>query len=499
VRHSRTLHEFDQQYGKYLPFERSTTFLSASDPIGKIVTYVHRTRFEDLPPNVVDTVKKAIVDTVGAAIAGSSAPMGKMVAEMVQDQGGRPDSTLWVHGGQVPASEAAFANAIMGRCRELDDVHEGTPRLNMGHGGHVNVMIIPAALAVAERLSYAVSGKQFITAIAIGGDLIPRLRMAAGSAGRLGWEGPTVSPFGVAATASKLLGFDETLLANAMGAAYAHCSGNIQSTSDGTWDVWLNAGMGARAGLTAAELAQRGHQGARAPLLGGSGLYPLYFRGEYHEEALLSGLGTAFESGNVSIKPYPSCKCTHHAIYTTLELIRRHRLRAADIERISVRTCQYNMRLVVLDDNGAPRPAPRNINEAQFSMPFTVAVAAVKGAVFTDVLNDEALHDPDILRMFDKISIKATADKDELQKAEGYPPDDVDIHTVDGRVYRGCEHHVKGHPYNPMTFDEVVEKFRKCVALAIKPLSCRKLDTFLAQVETLETVADVRQLTQLIG
>jgi 2-methylcitrate dehydratase PrpD len=472
--------------------------LAVSDPTGKIITYVCKARYEDLPENVVDVVKKAVVDTVGAAIAGSSAPMGRMVADMVQDRGGRRDSTLWVHGGRIPASEAAFANAIMGRCRELDDVHEGTPRLGMGHGGHVNVMIIPAALAAAESLSHGVSGKALITAIAVGGDLIPRLRMAAGTAGRLGWEGPTVSPLGVAATVGKLLDFDETVLANAMGAAYAHCAGNILSTSDGTWDVWLNAGMGARAGLTAAELAQRGHQGAKLPLLGGAGLYPLYFRGEYHEEALLSDLGTEFESGNVSIKPYPSCKCTHHAIYTTLELMRRHCLQAKDIERISVRTCQYNMRLVVVDDNGAPRPAPRNLNEAQFSMPFTIAVAAVRGTVFTDVLNDEALHDPDILRMFGKISVEATADKDALQKAEGYPPDDVDIHTVDGRIYRGCEPYVKGHPQNPMSFDEVVEKFWKCVDLSVKPLSRKELDTFLTEVKTLEHVADVRPLVQLI-
>jgi 2-methylcitrate dehydratase PrpD len=111
--------------------------------------------------------------------------MGRMVAEMVVDRGGKPESTRWAHGDRLPASEAAFANAIMARWRELDDVHEGTPRLGIG------------------------------------------------------------------ATAGKLLGFDERTVANAMGAAYAHCAGNILSTGDGTRDVWLNAGVGARAGLTA--------------------------------------------------------------------------------------------------------------------------------------------------------------------------------------------------------------------------------------------------------
>lgn len=468
------------------------------DPIQALIAYVNKTRYVDLPVHVIDAVKKALVDTVGAALAGSSAPMGKMVASMVQDRGGRSDSTLWCHGDQVPASEAAFANAIMGRCRELDDVHEASPRLTMGHGGHINVMIIPAALAAVESWQKPIDGKALITAIAIGGDLIARLRLAAGTAGRLGWEGPTVSPLGVAATVGKLYNFDATMLANAMGAAYAHCAGNILSTSDGTWDVWLNAGMGARAGMTATELAARGHQGATAPLLGGSGLYPLYFRGEYHAEALLSGLGVEFESGNVSIKPYPSCKCTHHAIYTTIALMQRHHLRPGDIERIVIRTCQYNIRLVVEDDNGVPKPAPRNTNEAQFSMPFTIALAAVKGTVFEDVLNETALDDPDVLRMFDRISIEATAEKDALQQAEGYPPDDVDIHTVDGQVYQGCERYVTGHPNNPMSFEEVVEKFWKCAALSIKPLSPTKLDSFLGDVHALEHVTDVRQLVQML-
>jgi 2-methylcitrate dehydratase PrpD len=460
---------------------------------------VAKTRYHDLPANVVEVVKKAIVDTVGAAIAGSSAPMGRMAAEMVATRGGKPESGLWVHGDRLPASEAAFANAIMARCRELDDVHEGSPRLGIGHGGHVNVTIVPAALAAVEGLDRATGGPALIAAIAVGGDLIPRLRMAAGSAGRLGWEGPTVSPFGVAAAAGKLLGFDEKTLANAMGAAYAHCAGNILSTGDGTWDVWLNAGVGARAGLTAVELARRGHQGARSPLLGRAGLYPLYFRGEYHEAALLSELGTSFESANVSIKPYPSCKGTHHAIYTTLELMRAHRIRASEIARIAVRTCRYNLRLVVEDENGRPRPAPRSLNEAQFSMPFTVAMAAVKGGVFADLLDEDALGDPDIRGMLGRISIEATAEKDELQKAEGYPPDDVDIHTVDGRVFRGCELHVKGHPRNPMSFDEVIGKFWQCVALSAKPLSRDRLDAFLGEVKALETVTDVRRLVRLLG
>jgi 2-methylcitrate dehydratase PrpD len=469
------------------------------DPIGDLVDHALGIRYEDLPAHVITTVKHAIIDTAGAGLAGSSAELGRIVAAMARDNGGAPDGMLWVSGDKVPASEAAFANAIMARCRELDDVHEGSPRVGHGHGGHVNVMIVPAALAVLERLPFPVSGRELIAAIAVGGDILVRLRLAAGDAGRVGWEGPTVSPFGVAATVGRLHRLDKDTLLNAMGAAYAHCSGNVLSTSDGTWDVWLNAGMGARAGIVAVELARRGHRGARAPLLGGAGLYPLYFRGEYHADALLSGLGTDFESGAVSIKPYAACKATHHAIYTSLALAHRHHIDPASIERIDVRTSDYMMTLAGLNEHGEPKYAPRTINEAQFSMPFTIALALTKGTVLPDTLTDAALADPAILALSRKVMLSVTDAKNELAKREGYPPVDVDIHTVDGHVFCGCELYVKGHPRNSMTFAEVTEKFLRCAELSALPLKPASLHAFCSIVGDLEALEDVRIIPRYLA
>ena len=426
------------------------------DPITPIVDHLCASTFDNLDGPTIDAAKKAVLDTFGAGLAGSSAPMGQMTSRMAIDQGGKATSTLWVSGNRIPALEAAFANAIMGRCRELDDVHESSPRASMGHGGHVNVMIVPGAVAVLEGLPDPVSGRDLISAIAAGGDLIPRLRMAAGGSGSIGWEGPTLGPFGVAAAVGKLWNFDRDTMASAMGAAYAHCAGNILSTSDGTWDVWLNAGVATRAGVLAADLACNGHQGAHAPLLGAAGLYPLYFRGEYHEEALLSALGEHFESANVSIKPFASCKGTHHAIQTALELKEQHSISAVDIERIVVRTCQYKMQMVVNVSAGVVKPAPTSTNEAQFNMAFTIAMALVKGSVFVDIFSDDALRDPEILNLFERTEIFATQEKDELQKTEGYPPDDVEIHMKDGRVHTGCAQLVTGHPERPMSYDDVV-------------------------------------------
>ncbi len=473
--------------------------MTAVDPIVALVDHALGARYEDLPPPVVAAVKQAILDTAGAGLAGSTAACGRIVGDMTRAHGGAPESTLWVWGDKVPAAEAAFANAIMARCRELDDVHEGSSRAGQGHGGHVNVMIVPAALAALERLPSPVSGRELIAAIAVGGDILVRLRLAAGNAGRTGWEGPTVSPFGVAATVGRLHRLDRDRLLNAMGAAYAHCSGNVLSTSDGTWDVWLNAGMGARAGVVAVELARRGHRGARSPLLGGAGLYPLYFRGEYHDDALLSGLGSEFESGSVSIKPYAACKATHHPIYTSLALVRAHHIDPASIERIVVRTSDYMMTLAGLNEHGEPKYAPRTINEAQFSIPFTIALALMKGTVLPDTLTENALADPAILALSRRVMLAVTDAKNELGKREGYPPVDVEIHSTDGMIWRGCELYVKGHPRNPMTFDEVGEKFRRCAEFSALTIPPAALDEFRNCVANLDSVEDARAIPRYLA
>lgn len=469
------------------------------DPIVKLVDFARRTKYEDLPANVVDVVKKAIIDTVGAGLAGTSSGLGKIVVQMAKESGGNAQSSIYAHGDKVPVQEAAFVNAVMARCRELDDVHEGTKRLGQGMGGHVSTMVIPAVMAVAESLPRPVSGKEIITAITVGSDIVVRMRCAAGVAGKAGFMAETVAPFGVAAAVARLLELSEEATLNAMGAAYSHCAGTSLANVDGGWDGWLPAGQAARSGIVAVELARRGYIGTKVPLLGWAGLYPLYYKNEFHESVLLSELGKEFEVANVSIKPYCSCKCTHHGIHTALELMRRHNIKPDDIERIEVRTCGYNMRTVVLNDRDEHKHSPRNLNEAQFSLPFTMATAIVKGRVFIDVVHEGSLNDPEILNISRKITVRATPEKDALFIAQGFPPDDVDIWTKDGKIYTGCEQYVKGHPQNPMTFDEVVEKFNRCASFSIRPLSQGKLDEFVSQVARLDYRDDARGLMAHLG
>jgi 2-methylcitrate dehydratase PrpD len=463
------------------------------DPAQSLARYACRARFEDLPAETVRTVVHALIDTIGAGLAGSASDFGRLVLQRAMHNGGRAESTVIACPIKLPRAEAAFTNAIMARALELDDVHEGSPRTALGHGGHVNVVVVPAVLAVADACDRPFGGRELITALAVGGDVMARIRLAGGDAGRLGWEGPTFGSFGVAAALANLLAFTPDEALSALSAAYAQCAGNIQSTSDGAWDVWLNAGTAARAGVIAVELAERGYKGTTAPLLGSSGLYPLYFRGEYHEEALLGELGKHFESGNVSIKPYATCKATHHALHTSAAILRRTGTSHRAVRKVVVTTSAYKMRMVALDQGGQPKAMPTSLAEAQFHLPFALAVCLIRGSALPIDLTT-SLGDPRVLDLARRIVVRHDAVKDDLQRAVGYPPDDVAIEFDDGAVAHGCEEFVKGHPKDPFTAAEICKKFRRCIEVTGLPANERVVSEFLDQAICLPDASDVNSL-----
>src|SRR5262245_17960694 len=344
------------------------------DPIRRFVTYFAAACYEGLASEAREAVKMTVLDTAGAALAGSSSEPGRGIARIAQRYGGATGSTLVAHGARGATPMAVLANGVMARCGELDGTHETG-------GGHVGVCMVPAALALAEIAPAPVSGRELTLGIALGVDMLCRLRMGAGKSKAIGWMAETMAPMSVAAMGSRLFGLDEERMLDAIGLAYASCSGNVQPTVEGAWSLWTPAGSAGAAGIIAIDLAREGFQGPRNPLLGEFGLYRLYFRGDYDEEALLGGLGERNEIVNNSLKPYPTCKYTHHAIATTLELVRTHALRPEHVRRVTVATNTMGATQCGFDATGAPKTTPTTPGAAKFSIPFTVAAAIARGQV----------------------------------------------------------------------------------------------------------------------
>ena len=460
------------------------------DPIRAFVTHFQRARYDDLPAQVIEAVKITILDTMGAALAGSSSEAGRGIARVAQRYGGTTGGTLVAHGVNVAAPMAVLANGVMARCRELDGTHETG-------GGHVGVSIVPAAFAIAETATSPVSGRDLTLGIALGVDMLCRLRMGAGKSMAIGWMAETMAPMSIAAVGAKLLMLDEERMLDAIGLAYASCSGNVQPTVEGAWSLWVPAGSAGANGILALDMAREGFLGPRNPLCGEFGLYRLYFRGDYDESALLGELGERNEITNSSLKPYPTCKYTHHAIATTLRLVSTNRLTPGQIKRVTVTTNTMGATQCGFDATGAPKTNPETPGAAKFSIPFTVAAAIAKSRVTLDEFTEEAIRDPALLALAAKVQTRIDPAKDALPML--YPPMDVSIETTDGRVLSGCEMFVKGHPKNPFTLADCIERFRSAAAWAVRPIPPARLERFVEMVGDLECVNDAAVMMPLLA
>jgi len=178
-------------------------------------------RYEQLSPDAVRMTKSSILDTLGVTLAGSTIGAGcREIADMVKEDGGRPESSILGFGGRVPAPLAAFANGAMSHALDFDDIDDAA-------AVHPGVATVPAGFAMAERIG-KVNGKEFITAICMGADLLLRLGYA-GRKGQGGFKwlpGQIYGGFAATATCGKLLGLDEGALVDAFGIALMQASGS---------------------------------------------------------------------------------------------------------------------------------------------------------------------------------------------------------------------------------------------------------------------------------
>jgi len=451
--------------------------------VDTLVDYMMMAKYEDLPPLVIETVKKHFLDTLAATIAGSTEKSVQKVVKLINDWGGREEATILVYGGKVPAPNAAFLNCLMARARDLDDVHE------MG-GRHVSASLVPAALAVSEYgkmiKGKVINGKSLILALALGSDLHIRIAMAGGRTALYGgWTSETWASISIAAMGAKMLDFDRTKTFDAMGIAYAQCCGNTESYAEGADTVKLANGISGKAGILAIILADQGLKGAKDILEGKSGLYPLYMRGDYSPEVLMADLGKRFEIINTSLKLYPSAFCHHHAVYGTLQLAKEHKIRPDNVKKITIFTSQHMCDM----GGGECKIQPQIVSHAQFSHYYAVASALIRGKEWIESFTEEAIRDPQVLEMCGKIEMIEDQEKSKLSLS--IPPEGILIETKDGRRYETLVESIPGEPNNPLSMADLIQKLKNCVPFSAKPIPNENVDKISRMVENLDKLDDV--------
>ena len=458
------------------------------DPAYTFAKHILSTKYEDIPADVVEMTKKEILDVLGTALAGSTAAGIKPLAELAKEWGGKPESTVISYGGKLPAFLAAQVNASMAHALDYDDY-------KAGGGTHCAVVVIPTALAMAERQG-GVSGKELITAVALGVDLVCRIDLAAifvhPDWGQGGWHFTSVhGRFSTTATAGKILGLNEEQMVNALGIAYHQAAGNLQAVRDGALTKRMGPGFASRDGIMAALMAQRGITGAKNSMLGERGLYNLYYA-DCDREMLLGGLGERY--AGLNMKPYPCCGGNTVYIDDALELVLKNDIKPEEVQEIIVTIPGPKNIAQELIFPLEVKGNPRTIVDCQFSIPWAIAVAAVRRKAGLPEFTEEAMNDPAIRKMAQKV--KPVVDK-------SLPDDFLAPGIITMKTSRG-EFTKKGiapygSPEKPLSMETLVDKFTECATWGVKKLSGDSIDKIVDMVSNLEKVSDVSQIPQLLG
>jgi 2-methylcitrate dehydratase PrpD len=447
---------------------------------------VVRVTYDDLNSVAIDMTKKDILDVLGVATAGSAALGVAEVAGLFKEWGGKKESTVIGFDCMLPAPSAALVNGMMSHALDYDDGHDKSMV-------HAAASVVSSAFAVAQRQG-RINGKDFITAVALGIDLMSRMALGAKTNLRVsGWVYSSIfGYFGAAAAAGKILGLDKEKMVNAFGITYSQTAGSFQSIADAVLTKRAQLGFAARAGVFSALLAEKGITGPQNCIEGEYGIYNNYIKGEYDPVAVISDLGKRFEVEGMGFKAYPSCGYTHGPIFSTLTLMRENGIKPDDIDEINVSTGKNAGDLFEPSER---KRRPQVVPDAQFSIPYTVGVAVIKGNVGIGDFTPEAIKDPRVLEIAQKVNPIILP---ELTRRE-VDPSIVEIITKDGNRYSKRMDNRIGTPENPMTPEEFADKFRDCLAHGRKRISKQKTEKVMKLVNDLEEIDDVGTVIRMLG
>ena len=436
-----------------------------------------------IPAEVRTRAREIILDWLGNAIGGSNLESTEMVKKALLSDG-CPGSVTVMGGGYGPADKAAFVNAASSHGLEMDDS-------NTQACGHPAVAIIPATLAAAEEAG--ASGWDFITAVIWGYDAMVRVGRAVNQDNHFerGFHPTaTVGIFGGTTAVSMIKKFSAEQLKNALGIAGGFSAGNLECYADGTLTKRLNPGHASMAAITATKLAAAGYRGPRWIFEGKCGFLHAYSDDVSPEQMLKNLDYSEYGLMYTAFKPYASCKYTHAPIDCTIKIMKNNGIQAEEIEKISVDVVSMAVRAVV-----EPREIKYNppvVGAAQFSLPYSVAVAALYGQASVDQFQPELLTDPAVKAMMNRVEMEHTGAMDK------YLPyvfaSAVVIETKDGQKYEDLTTYTKGDPENPMSSEELKNKF---FSLACRSISKEKADQIYAASMDLENIS-IRHLTALL-
>lgn len=431
-----------------------------------LAQFINKTKYEDLPQEVIDFTKLCILDWLGSALAGKDKEPIRMIQEFVEEMGGNQQATL-VTGGMSSVINAALVNGASSHIVELDDIHKASII-------HAGTVVIPAALSVAEANNK--SGKELITAVVVGYDVCYRIGEAVSASHYYHWHNTaTCGTFGAAAAVSSLLNLNEEQTVYALGSAGTQAAGLWEFIEDGAMSKQLHPAKAAVNGVISALLAKKGFTSASKILEGKRGFFES-MSDEFDESKITNQLGEIYKITENSFKIHASCRHTHPAVDMVIDIANENLIQIQLIDKIRVNTYQAVLNIT---DN----PNPTTVYASKFSIQFCVALAIVKGKASLSDFNEETLWDIKIRDLMERIEVSVDPDID-----GSYPNKwgaSVDIVLSNGSVLSKQTEFPKGDPENAVTVEELILKFKQLTG------NDSNTEMYSEQVMNLENINDI--------
>ena len=415
----------------------------------KFAEFCEQLKYEDLSPEVIKRTKLLILDTVGIIIrarhdAESTSSLVSAIEKLEMSNG---SCQVFSDKKTYSPSAAALLNGTLAHSLDFDDTHAEASL-------HSSAPILSAALAAAQMNKS--SGQELITACVVGYEVQIRLGLAGGASAhyKKGFHpSATCGIFGAAAAAGFLMGLTKEQYISAFGIALSQSAGSMQFLTDGAWTKRSHVGQAAQNGLSCAIMAGEGFKGPSKAFEGQWGYLHSYASGGNIKKAI-DGLGEKFETLNLGVKPYPSCRYSHAAIDVLIELKKELNFSSEDLDDVDIGLSETALNIIGYPLND--KQNPKSIVDGQFSMPFCAAVTVKSGGLQWDDYKNH-LNNSDTLSLCNKI--KVSPDKDAEECCPEYMSAKVKV-VVKGKKHEKFVKIPKGEPENFMDDAEFISKFQ---------------------------------------
>jgi len=435
----------------------------------RISRWATELKFEHLSPEAIHEAKRYLLDSFGCALGGYLQHDVKIALEVLEEHGGRGPATVIGTGKKTDPVSASLLNALMVRVMDYNDIYW---KQDPSHPSD----LIPAALACGERTGK--DGRELIVGIVLGHEFEMRLCEAAFPGVReRGWHHATLTAFVAPMVAARMLDLDWEKMQHAIGISGSRMC-TLGAVTAGKLTMMKNTvdPMACQSGVVAALFAERGYSGPEHVIDGKEGL--VHCMGpEWKLNLLEDGLGESWRITQCGMKAFPTEALTHAPISCTLDLIKDHDLAPEQIEKVHIRSLARAADILA----DPSKYDPRSKETADHSLPYVIAAAVAERQVTPLQFTDAKIMDPLIRAQLNKVEVVADPEIEalfpELQRVI------VTIHTTGGEKFSKQIDYPKGDPRNPLTDQEVEEKFDALAEPVLSPArrqavkdACWKLD-----------------------